>query len=215
MADFDFIPINTTAENLERIANMNILTDKIETEDDSALVTATALLKTGSLNGKKGSFSIWQPNTHYNSGDMVIGSLEQIQYVGVEETVSRYASVIAVCKTKHTSSDNFSKDYNFGADITDPGVPVSYWEEEVHIIQTPYEGVGEQPNDFGMGFIPNEYATKEELKKLQTKVEKLENTIIKILEFLNLNTSDTYLVSSDGYILQDINGLYLTFKESA
>lgn len=51
-------------------------------------------------------------------------------------------------------------------------------------------------------------ATKQEFEDLVTIVNK-------ILEFLNLNIGDTYLVSSDGYILQDKNGLYLTVKESA
>ncbi len=46
------------------------------------------------------------------------------------------------------------------------------------------------------------------------KFEDLVTIVNKILEFLNLSTGDTYLVSSDGYILQDINGLYLTTKES-
>ena len=46
------------------------------------------------------------------------------------------------------------------------------------------------------------------------KFEDLVTIVNKILEFLNLNTGDTYLLSSDGYILQDKNGLYLTVKES-
>ena len=46
MADFDYIPINATAEKIEKIANMDVLTETVETENDNALVSATALLKT-------------------------------------------------------------------------------------------------------------------------------------------------------------------------
>ena len=46
MADFDYIPINATAEKIEKIANMDVLTEKVEEENDNALVSATALLKT-------------------------------------------------------------------------------------------------------------------------------------------------------------------------
>ena len=46
MADFEPIAVNTTAEKLEKIANMNVLAEKVEEENDNALVSATALLKT-------------------------------------------------------------------------------------------------------------------------------------------------------------------------
>ena len=46
MADFEPIAVNTTAEKLEKIANMDVLTGKVETENDNTIVTATALLKT-------------------------------------------------------------------------------------------------------------------------------------------------------------------------
>lgn len=46
MADFDYIPINTTAEKIEKISNMDVLTGKVETENDNTIVSATALLKT-------------------------------------------------------------------------------------------------------------------------------------------------------------------------
>lgn len=46
MADFDYVPINTTAEKIEKISNMDVLTGKVETENDNTIVTATALLKT-------------------------------------------------------------------------------------------------------------------------------------------------------------------------
>ena len=46
MADFEPIAVNTTAEKLEKIANMDILAEKVEEENDNALVSATALLKT-------------------------------------------------------------------------------------------------------------------------------------------------------------------------
>ena len=46
MADFDYIPINATAEKIEKISNMDILAEKVEEENDNALVSATALLKT-------------------------------------------------------------------------------------------------------------------------------------------------------------------------
>ena len=46
MADFEPIAVNTTAEKLEKIANMDVLTGKVETENDNTIVSATALLKT-------------------------------------------------------------------------------------------------------------------------------------------------------------------------
>ena len=46
MADFDYIPINTIAEKIEKISNMDVLTGKVETENDNTIVSATALLKT-------------------------------------------------------------------------------------------------------------------------------------------------------------------------
>ena len=46
MADFEPIAVNTTAEKLEKISNMDVLTGKVETENDNTIVSATALLKT-------------------------------------------------------------------------------------------------------------------------------------------------------------------------
>lgn len=46
MADFEPIAVNITVEKLEKIANMDVLTEKVETENDNTIVTATALLKT-------------------------------------------------------------------------------------------------------------------------------------------------------------------------
>lgn len=96
MTDFDYIPINTTAKKIEKIANTEVLTEEVKTENDNAIVSATALLKT-----LGNEISLWEPYTKYKVGDLVIATWENDD--GKE-------TVIAECNEAHTSSSSFTND---------------------------------------------------------------------------------------------------------
>lgn len=137
MADFEPIAVNTTAEKLEKIANMDVLTETVETENDNALVSATALLKTlvGNVDLSNYYIKIWQPNTEYKVGDVVYAT--SIGYNGAT------MDVIAKCTQAHTSSSGIFVDGD------------KWRTENIYAYSSICDGRG--------NVIEETYATKEEL----------------------------------------------------
>ena len=140
MADFEPIAVNTTAEKLEKIANMDVLTETVETENDNALVSATALLKTLVENVDLSNYyiKIWQPNTEYKKGDRCLAIVPtDIPYFCEYKLIN--------CAVDHISSDSVEDDI-----------------EKVMWLLT-FDGIGKSLSDAYGNVIHETYATKEEL----------------------------------------------------
>ena len=160
MADFEPIAVNTTAEKLEKIANMDVLTETVETENDNALVSATALLKTlvGNVDLSNYYIKLWQPNTEYKVGDVVIENFGN-GYMGNPRTG------VLRCIENHTSSDYFDQDY----------LGDSKWEQKKDV----WAEYGYR--DYLGNLIPEHYATKKEVGNIETALNNiiaLQNSLI-------------------------------------
>lgn len=154
MADFDYVPINTTAEKIEKISNMDVLTGKVETENDNTIVTATALLKTlvGNVDLSNYYIKLWQPNTEYKVGDVVVAEFaEELELNDPSFSPEvPLRTFVVKCIKKHTSANWFGLD-NY---IDEEDSFANTWE----VVQETYAYY----DAFGRG-IHNTYATKGEL----------------------------------------------------
>lgn len=92
------------------------------------------------------SISVWQPNTEYKVGDVVIAVLEDVNTVTSSGYDDGYMTVVAKCKYEHTSNNEHSYIQYLGES--------TYWEI-LQNINAYYDALGRP--------IHNTYATKEEL----------------------------------------------------
>ena len=167
MADFEPIAVNTTAEKLEKIANMEINDETLnENSSDNSLPTSKLVYNElkkisensgGGSNGGLGNLSIWQPNTEYKVGDVVIGN-----YTDGEN--NSLGNVIARCILNHTSLNRFENIVYDGIDSFVPG-----WEVIAHTNAL---------NDALGNRIHNTYATKEELEEALENIQTGEGGVI-------------------------------------
>ena len=295
MADFDYIPINTTAEKIENIANMELAMGIVEKQNIREIITPQALLKTIKNNPKNivfeneenlknwasknifptpdyspisnaeitpnpdGTFAytatlsagntllpisvaLLKGKYIFSTSNPELFCLEfkenQIQNGEIFEVVENETVVFLFSKSTHGETvtqtnawvqvergtqksdfvapatfkrkDRLTANYLIKGDmlLVEENGKTSYWWDGTELKKLSASGNG--------GSVDlSTYATKDEVKKLQTEIEGLKATVNRILEILGSSTSDTHLLSSDGYILQDKNGLYLIAKESA
>ena len=152
MADFEPIAVNTTAEKLEKIANMEINDETLnENSSDNSLPTSKLVYNElkkisensgGGSNGGLGNFSVWQPNTEYKVGDMVLATWKN---------EDKKETVIAECNEAHTSSSSFTNDL----------IIYAVWDMNF---------INARGDEYGRS-IYETYATKEEALKVASSVE--------------------------------------------
>lgn len=149
LADFDFIPINAPAENLERIANMDINTETLdENSNDSSLPTSKLVydaiknLTGGGGTSDQNGLQVWKPNTKYDVGNEVL-------FLNTTDLNSAYF-YYAKCIKAHTSSNE-----------TNYTPSSEYWQYKY--VYVPYAKSAQ--NDMNGKEIHSTYATKEELSE--------------------------------------------------
>jgi hypothetical protein len=104
----------------------------------------------------QGKISVWQKNTEYKVGDVVIAVLQDFNTVTSSGFGDGYMTVVAKCKEEHTSNNDYPYIQYLGES--------TYWEilQETNAL-----------NDALGNCIHNTYATKEEVGNIETALDNI------------------------------------------